>query len=272
MNFQRALRLFFFCVTAFVIYALVAMPWSFANPPDNRPPDNRPPDHGGGNSNVDVDVGGTDIDIGGTTVNAGDVSVPVDVNAATTVNSPVSMQNETKTFAFSNSLGDVDIAACLGSEQWSTPVYGQQKLKLNQVCMAEFYLKNGLYDLAAMSLCNVKEILKEFEGKGIKKDDAEAACEAAHTFGPTVADIAALEPAAAPPFESFEEHNEDVVEIQMAQQALQMEVQELRAELDAERRRPPPPPRVVQQEAEPRLTDAEKYAILGLLVGEDEDE
>ena len=223
---------------------------------------NRPPDHGG-DTNVDVDIGGT-------TVNTGDVNVPVDVNAATTVNSPVSMQNETKTFAFSNSLGDVDIAACLGSEQWSSPIFGQQKLKLNQVCMAEFYLKNNRYELAAMSLCNVKEILAEFQGKGISKDEAEASCEAAHNFGPTP--LAELEPAAAPvPFETFAEHNEDVVEIQMAQQALQMEVQDLRNKLDAERRRPPPP-RVIQQEPEPELTEAEKYAILGLLVGEDEDE
>ena len=70
-------------------------------------------------------------------------------------------------------LGDVDIAGCLGSEQWTLLIGGKQKLVLNWPCMAEFYLRNNEPDLAAMALCNT-EILDEF--------DDEEACEAAHDF------------------------------------------------------------------------------------------
>ena len=77
-------------------------------------------------------------------------------------------------------LGDVDIAQCLGSEAWTLLVGGKQKLVLNQVCMAEFYLKQGRYDLAAQSLCNQAEILKEYA--------TETACEDAHDFTPLIPD------------------------------------------------------------------------------------
>lgn len=83
-----------------------------------------------------------------------------------------------RSLALSNGMGDVDIAGCLGSTQWGTPLFSKQKLVLNQVCMAEFYLNNGLYDLAAMSLCNVPEIVKEF--------GSEAECEDAHNFAPVL--------------------------------------------------------------------------------------
>jgi len=75
-------------------------------------------------------------------------------------------------------LGDVDIAQCLGSTQWSLLVGGKQKLVLNQVCMAEFYLKQGRYELAAQALCNQPEILEEYV--------TEQACEDDHDFGPVV--------------------------------------------------------------------------------------
>lgn len=73
-------------------------------------------------------------------------------------------------------LGDVDIGACLGSTQWTFLVGGKQKLRLNHICMAEFYLQQGRYDLAAQSLCNQKEIRKEYK--------SEQACEDAHDFTP----------------------------------------------------------------------------------------
>jgi len=53
---------------------------------------------------------------------------------------------------------------------------GKQKLVLNQVCMADFYLKVGRFDLAAQALCNQPEILKEYQ--------TEVACEADHDFTP----------------------------------------------------------------------------------------
>ena len=77
-------------------------------------------------------------------------------------------------------LGDVDIAQCLGSEAWTLLVGGKQKLVLNQVCMAEFYLKQGRYDLAAQALCNQPEILKEY--------GTESACEIEHDFTPPTDD------------------------------------------------------------------------------------
>lgn len=77
---------------------------------------------------------------------------------------------------FGHALGDVDIAQCLASTQWDTILMGKQKLVLNNVCMAEFYLANGKWALAAMALCNQKEILGEF--------DSEGECERAHDFGP----------------------------------------------------------------------------------------
>ena len=77
-------------------------------------------------------------------------------------------------------LGDVDIAQCLGSEAWTLLIGGKQKLVLNQVCMAEFYLKQGRYDLAAQALCNQAEILSEYS--------SEQACEAAHDLTPAIPD------------------------------------------------------------------------------------
>lgn len=270
MNLRKRTNLLFLLL-AIIAVAVFFGTRAFAQgngPPDNRPPDNRPPGNPG---NVDVDIGGDTINVGGNTVNTGDVNVPVgvDVNAPSNVNN--SMSNETKTFAFSNSLGDVDIAGCLGSTQWATPIFSKQGLVINWPCMAEFYLRNQKYELAAMAICNT-EIVKEFGGKGISKEQAEASCEEAHSFGPTLAD---LEPAAAAPsfFESAENHQEDVSQIQMQQQALQEEVQDLRSQLEQQQSRPPP--RVVErvvQEPEPLLTDAEKYAILSLLTGADEDE
>jgi len=85
--------------------------------------------------------------------------------------------NSSKAFAFGHALGDVDIAQCLGSTQWDTLLGGRQKLVLNNVCMAEFYLKAGKYALAAMALCNQPEILREFA--------TEEACELAHDFAPS---------------------------------------------------------------------------------------
>jgi hypothetical protein len=102
--------------------------------------------------NVDVDnvvnVGGDTVNVGGSTLTGGDVSVPVNVSAPSTS----TMHNEAKSLALGNVLGDVDIADCLGSHQWNTPIFGRQDLKLNQVCMAEFYLSAGKYQLAARAL------------------------------------------------------------------------------------------------------------------------
>lgn len=79
---------------------------------------------------------------------------------------------------------DVDINQCMGSTAWDTIIGGKQKLVLNWVCLAEFYLKTGQPELAAVAICNT-EMLKEF--------DDEAACEAAHDFFVDVSESLAME-------------------------------------------------------------------------------
>lgn len=115
----------------------------------------------GKSCNGDVTVGGTDVTVD-TTVSTGDM-----------VGGDTSLSNNSRALALSNGLGDVDIAGCLGSTQWATPVFSKQKLVVNWPCMAEFYLRNGKYELAAMAICNT-EIRKEFA----TEDD----CRAAHDF------------------------------------------------------------------------------------------
>lgn len=109
--------------------------------------------------------------------------------------------NSSKTFAVGNTLGDVDIAQCMGSTQWNSPVYGKQKLVLNHACMAEFYLKNKRYGLAAQSLCNIPEELAEYPD--------ETSCEEAHDFTPTYVE--------APAEATYDVSDEIEEEIQIAQ-------------------------------------------------------
>lgn len=115
-------------------------------------------DHDESVTQVDVATGGVDVTTGG--VEAGDVTVHTG-------------GNKSRALALGNTLGDVDISQCLGSTQWSTPVYGKQKLVINWICVAEFYIKYQQPGLAAMALCNT-EILMEFE--------TEEECEQAHQF------------------------------------------------------------------------------------------
>jgi hypothetical protein len=135
--------------------------------------------------------------------------------------------------ALGNVLGDVDIADCLGSHQWNTPIFGRQDLKLNQVCMAEFYLSAGKYQLAAMSLCNI--------------------------FTP------APQPAAAPPPRALEQ---EVEQLRWEQSMLQAQISEQQALLEKAEARPQPKPVVVQQE----FVTEEKRAAIKALFADDEGE
>ena len=121
-----------------------------------------------------IGYGGDTLNVGGDTITGGDVSVPVNVNTDV-AGGPVNVEHKSESLGIglSNSLGDVDIAGCLGSTQWATPLFSKQKLTVNWPCLAEFYLRNGKPELAAMAICNT-EVVKEFE--------TEAACEAAHDF------------------------------------------------------------------------------------------
>ncbi len=102
-------------------------------------------------------TGATNTLTGGT-VTGGDVTVGGDSNRA---------------YALANSLGDVDIAGCLGSEQWNTPLFGKQKLVTNWACLTEFYLRAEMYANAAIAICNT-DIRREFE--------TEQECRDAHPF------------------------------------------------------------------------------------------
>ena len=153
-------------------------------------------------------------------------------------------------------LGDVDIAQCLGSEAWSLLVGGKQKLVLNQVCMAEFYLKQGRYDLAAQSLCNQPEILDEY--------DTEVACEIAHDFTPIEPEGDELSRSFDEHYQLEEQHTEDIVVVQMAQTSLEDRIEALE-------QKPAPRPRVAQAPPQ-RYTDAQFDAVWLALKGSDEDE
>jgi hypothetical protein len=207
-----------------------------------------------GNQNC-TDTGGGDIDITG-----GDVNVPVDVTTGpVNVESPVSVNHESKALALSNSLGDVDIAGCLGSTQWATPLFSKQKLVVNWPCLAEFYLRNGKYELAAVAICNT-EIVKEFAD--------EASCEAAHDFSPATEPVSEVIEV----IEGQREQAQSIAVVQMAQY-------ELEERIEALEKKPAPRPRVVQAAPPPEkdeLTLAEKEAILATLLydpkGKEEDE
>lgn len=94
---------------------------------------------------VDVDVKNdtevnNNVTTGDTTMNAGDVNF------------------DSKAYALSNTLGDVDINDCMASTQFGTVIISAQKVKLNKWCAAEVYDAKGLKELAARLRCEIKEI------------------------------------------------------------------------------------------------------------------
>ena len=185
--------------------------------------------------------GDVDVDVGGDTINAGDVSVPVDITGGS-----ANVQQNSDSFALglSNGLGDVDIAGCLGSTQWATPLFSKQKLTVNWPCLAEFYLRNGKPELAAMAICNT-EVVKEF--------DTEADCEAAHNFTVLVA---------APP-EPVEHYRDDELERRLEiNQAYTAELESRLNDLESLAQRAPEQRTVVQQM--PVLSDKQKSALAQL--------
>lgn len=150
-----------------------------------------------------------------------------------------------RALALANSLGDVDIAGCLGSTQWSTPVYGRQKLSTNWACLAEFYLRAAKYELAAMAMCNT-EVRAEF--------DTEDDCRAAHDFTP----------AYVPPPPATDTAQDEEIHDQYEQQfqAQQTMIEELRQQIQ----RPAIRPTTVVQKTE--FIDEKKRAQLEALRGE----
>lgn len=92
-----------------------------------------------------------------TKVETGDTIVGETIVGNTTVGG-----NSTRAYAFSHGLGDVDIADCLASKQFGTILFSSQNVMLNKWCAAEIYDAKGLYEMAAMMRCDIKEVAKHF--------------------------------------------------------------------------------------------------------------
>ncbi len=237
MKAQTKIDLFIISLVMLVVLMAVSPAW--AGGPDVE-------------QNVDVSLTGGAVDVAGDTLN-----LSTGGNRAYNVVAP--------------GLGDVDIAQCLGSTQWSLLIGGKQKLVLNQVCMAEFYLKQGRYDLAAQALCNQPEILMEYR--------TEVACEIDHDFKPAIIegeDLYGLYDRAA----QFDEHYEISQQQEQEIEYLQEENASIVGRLDAltaqlEAPRAQPAPVIAQQQAPPaqQYSDEDMAYILGLYAdGESEDE
>jgi len=162
-------------------------------------------------------------------------------------------------------LGDVDIAQCLGSQAWTLLIGGKQTLVLNQVCMAEFYLTQGRYDLAAQALCNQPEILAEYT--------TEIACEIDHDFTPAIVegedeydhDIHSRSNEFA---EAYAMQEEEIEYLQEENASIVGRLDDLTALLEQA-----PAPVYVPQAPEFKYTDEDVAYILGLYDdGETEDE
>ena len=202
MKTSTAERLIWFLSAITVILVCSTAAWATGGTPPRPTPsgDSSASADASADASASVKIGDTSVtvpvtqgSVTGGTMHGGDVTVGGDKNRA---------------YAFANSLGDVDIAGCLGSTQWNTPLFGKQKLVLNWPCMTEFYLRNEMYANAAMAICNT-EIRKEYE--------TEEDCRAAHPFK-----AMALAPM---PTESHDEDEEH--------ERLEAEIAALRADLSA---------------------------------------
>lgn len=162
----------------------------------------------------------------------------VDVVQSNDMNNQTSgdLSNNSRTFGFAHTLGDVDINQCLGSTQWGTVLFSRQKLVLNKWCAAEVYDSKGLHHMAAVMRCDLPEIIKHFP-------TAEQ-CVVANKWAPTVveAPVVTIDDAH---YEEEEEYHE------MYEQRI--------AKLEA---RPPPPARVTREVVQKPFLSAEQRTAL----------
>ena len=167
-----------------------------------------------------------------------------------------------KTFAFSHSLGDVDINEgqnCLGSEAWGSFIVSRQTNELNPWCAALFYELNGKHEFAAKMRCDIKEIGKKYETEQECWRDQDLTPPPPPESEPTVLEEH---------FEIEEQHDEDL-------QMVQMQLEQVTERLEQYEQRPAPRPRIVQQQApaaEPEYSDDQFDAVWSALKGGDEDE
>lgn len=175
------------------------------------------------------------------------------------------LSTSNKTFAFSHSLGDVDINEgqnCLGSEAWGSFIVSRQTNELNPWCAALFYELNGKHLFAAKMRCDIKEIGKKYE--------TELECWRDQDLTPREGSSGAADAIASHLDEAVEQHYEDLMEVQMQL----AEVSDLEQRIEALEHKPAPPPRVVQEQAPPpeQYTDEDRAYILGLYSKEEDDD
>jgi hypothetical protein len=175
---------------------------------------------------VDVNVGGDTVNVGGDTVNVAGSTLNSSVGDTTVNAGDVALNSDSKSFAFAHGLGDVDIADCLGSEQWGTIIVSRQYLELNKWCAAEVYDAKGLYQMAAILRCDIKEIKKHF--------NTPEACMEANTIRPVVA--AKVEEPEVIIVEPSIELQETHVEQQMALESMEQRMARLEREQRATQR------------------------------------
>lgn len=244
MRIDKLLRLLFIGLLAFFVVLLVVPPVLADNGHGH--------DHDSGDTTVDID---SPVDVN---VTGGDTNVPVNVDV-TGGDSPVSVNHQSRALALSNGLGDVDIAGCLGSTQWATPLFSKQKLVVNWPCLAEFYLEHGKYELASMAICNT-EIVKEFA--------SEAECEAAHDFAPAGKPVAEV-------IETFDSsqrvQNDEIEQVKYTQMEMMARIDELQTLAERSASRPTPQPtRIVEQRE--AFSEEQKMAAWAALMGEGDEE
>jgi len=146
-----------------------------------------------------------------------------------------------KALGLGRSSFDVDINQCMGSTAWDTIIGGKQKLVLNWVCLAEFYIKNGQPKLAAVAICNT-EMLSEFA--------SEAECETAHDF------LADIVPPAPPPPPANAAHEEEAEQYHYEQAQAQVDYDDRLDRIEQRLNRPRPAP-----EQKPLLTEDQKARL-----------
>lgn len=215
-----------------------------------------------------VEASGDDRDGGDATATADSSSVSgadAVANAMTgdLIGGDSTLSTSNKTFAFSHSLGDVDINEgknCLGSEAWGSFIVSRQTNELNPWCAALFYELNGKHEFAAKMRCDIKEIGKKYE--------TELDCWRDQDLTPREGSSGVADAIVSHIDEVGEQHDEDLLQVQMSQSDLEQRIEALE-------HKPAPRPRVVQEQAPPpeQYTDEDRAYILGLYSEkEDEDE
>ena len=167
-----------------------------------------------------------------------------------------------KTFAFSHSLGDVDINEgknCLGSEAWGSFIISRQTNELNPWCASLFYELNGKHEFAAKMRCDIKDIRKKYTTDSECWSDQD------------------LSPAAPAPtvIDGFNDEqrvqNDELEQVQALQESVLLELDRLTAQIESAPSRQPRPV-IVQQSPPEQYTDEQVNAVWAALKGGDEDE